>query len=111
MATYCNADVPTTPIDWSSPTDIINGLTSVASTEIATALPTADLGLALGISLPNYDASLFVAGLEANNLLAALGDPLAANIGILPLPIGLEAAVIGEALATTAYNVLGGLVP
>ncbi|HZE14511.1 MAG TPA: PE family protein, partial [Mycobacterium sp.] len=90
---------------------IINGLTSVASTDIATALPTADLALALGVSLPNYDASLFVDGLEAGNLLAAIGNPIAADVGILPLPIGLEAAVIGEAFATTAYDLLGGLIP
>ena len=110
-ATYFNADVPITPIDWSSPTDIINGLTSVASTDIATALPTADLALALGVSLPNYDASLFVDGLEAGNLVAAIGNPIAADVGILPLPIGLEAAVIGGAFATTAYDLLGGLIP
>jgi hypothetical protein len=110
-ATYFNGDVPVTPIDWSSPTDIINGLTSVASTDISTLLPTADTATALAVSLPNYDASLFVDGLEAGNLLAAIGDPIAADIGILPLPIGLEAAVIGEALATTAYDLIGGLIP
>jgi hypothetical protein len=110
-ATYFNGDVPVTPIDWSSPTDIVNGLTSVLSTDISTLLPTADTALALAVSLPNYDASLFVSGLEAGNLLAAIGDPIAADIGVLPLPIGLEAAVLGEALATTGYELIGGLIP
>ena len=111
MATFANGDVPITPIDWSSPNDIINGLTSVVSTDFAVLQPTADTALALGATLPTYDASLFVDGLEAGNLLAALGDPIAADIGILPLPIGLELAVVGEALATTTYELIGGLIP
>jgi PE-PPE domain len=50
-------------------------------------------------------------GLEAGNLLAAIGDPIAADIGILPLPISLDLAVLGEALATTGYDLIGGLIP
>jgi hypothetical protein len=54
---------------------------------------------------------LFEQGLESGNLLAAIGDPRAADIGILPLPIGLDAAVLGEALATTAYDLIDGFIP
>jgi hypothetical protein len=110
-ATYFNSDVPITPIDYSSLTDIVNGLTHVVSTDVSTALPLFDTVLALGVSLPNYDISLFGQGLEAGNLLAALGDPIAADIGILPLPVGLDLAVLGEALATTGYELIGGLIP
>jgi hypothetical protein len=111
-ATYFNGDVPKTPITAdSSPTDIVNGITSAVSTDVSTLLPTFDTLLALGVSLPNYDISLFEQGLESGNLLAAIGDPLAADIGILPLPIGLDAAVLGEALATTAYDLIGGFIP
>jgi hypothetical protein len=60
--------------------------------------------------LPNYDISLFEQGLESGNLLAAIGDPLATDIGIRPLPIGLDAAVLGEALATTAYDLIDGFI-
>ncbi len=108
-ATYFNGDVLPTPIDWSSPTDIVNGLTNIVSTDASALLPTFDTFVALGASLPNYDASLFLDNLEAGNLVAALGDPIAADIGIAPLPIGLELAVLGETLASNAYQLLGGL--
>jgi hypothetical protein len=111
-ATYFNGDVPTTPITAdSSPTDIVNVLTHLVSTDASAILPAFDTLLALGVSLPNYGISLFEQGLESGNLLAAIGDPLAADIGILPLPIGLDAAVLGEALATTAYDLIGGFIP
>ena len=110
-ATYFHGDVPITPIDYSSPTDIVNGLTNVVSTDASTVLPLFDTALALGVSLPNYDISLFEQGIESGNLVSALGDPLAADIGILPLPAGLDLAVLGEALATTGYEFIGGLVP
>ncbi len=110
-ATYFNGDVPLTPIDYSSLTDIVNGLTQVVSTDASTVLPFFDTALALGVSLPNYDITLFEQGLEAGNLVAALGDPIAADIGILPLPLGLDLAVVGEALATTGYELIGGLIP
>ncbi len=109
--TYFNGDVPVTPIDYSSLTDIVNGLTHVVSTDVSTVLPLFDTVLALGVSLPNYDISLFEQGLEAGNLVAAFGDPIAADIGILPLPVGLDLAVLGEALATTGYELIGGLIP
>jgi hypothetical protein len=70
-----------------------------------------DTVLAFGVSLPNYDISLFEQGLETGNLLSAIGDPIAADIGILPLPVGLDLAVLGEALATTGYELIGGLIP
>jgi hypothetical protein len=110
-ATYFNGDVPINPIDYSSLTDIVNGLTNVVSTDVSTVFPLFDTVLALGVSLPNYDISLFEQGLEAGNLLAAIGDPIAADIGILPLPVGLDLAVLGEALATTGYELIGGLIP
>jgi hypothetical protein len=109
--TYFNGDVPLTPIDYSSLTSIVDGLTHAVSTDVSTVLPLFDTVLALGVSLPNYDISLFEQGLESGNLVAALGDPIAADIGILPLPIGLDLAVLGEALATTGYELVGGLIP
>ena len=66
-ATYFHGDVPITPIDYSSPTDIVNGLTNVVSTDASTVLPLFDTALALGVSLPNYDISLFEQGIESGN--------------------------------------------
>jgi len=110
-ATYFNGDVPTTPITvTSSPEDVVNILTGVASTDVSTVLPVLDTALAAG-SLPNYDASLFVSNLAAGNLVAAVGDPIVADIALAPFVIPLGLAPIAEALATTGYDLFGGLIP
>lgn len=55
LGTLAAAASPTSLL--SAPTDIVNTLTSVAATDFAAILPTADLGLALVTTLPLYDAS------------------------------------------------------
>ncbi|MDD4867888.1 MAG: PE-PPE domain-containing protein, partial [Mycobacterium sp.] len=112
-ATYFNADVPTTPITpASSPEDIVNILTGVASTNVSTVLPVVDSALAAVTSLPNYDASLFLGNLQAGNLLAAVGEPIAADTALIPFIAGIGGlAPVGEALVTTGYDVAGGLLP
>lgn len=110
-ATYFNTDVPTTPITLtSSPEDIVNILTSVASTNVSTVLPVVDSALAAVTALPNYDASLFLGNLQAGNLLAAVGDPIAADTALIPFIVGIGGlAPVGEALVTTGYDLVGGL--
>ena len=110
-ATYFNGDVPTTPITvGSSPEDIVNTLTGVASTDVSTVLPVLDTGLG-AVSLINYDAGLLLNNLAAGNLLAAVGDPIAANTALIPFVIAFGGlAPVGEALATTGYDLVGGLV-
>ncbi len=113
VATYFNADVPTAPITLaSSPADIVNTLTSVASTDISIVNPAVSTALAVGVSLPNYDASLFLNNLQTGNLLAAVGDPIAADTALVPFLVAIGVVLpIGEALATTGYDLVGGLVP
>ena len=112
VATIFNGDVPTTPITaTSSPEEIVNILTSVVTKDIEAVLPLQNLGTALGVSLPNYDASLFMDQLEAGNLLGAIGDPIAANLGLFLLPTGAGLAPILEATATTIYDLFGGFAP
>jgi hypothetical protein len=82
-------------------TDIVNTLSSVVSTDLGVLLPTADIGLAAITTLPAYDASLFVSGLDAGNLLDALGDPIAADLGLIPMAALVELGTIAEAAATT----------
>ncbi|HEU0190250.1 MAG TPA: PE-PPE domain-containing protein [Mycobacterium sp.] len=91
----------------SSPTDIINDLTGTASFDYSTALPFADGVVALLVSLPSYDASLFVDQLEAGNLLGAIGDPIAADIGMIP---GIAGLFMGEPLAIGAGGTLINLI-
>jgi hypothetical protein len=113
LATYFNGDVPTTPITLaSSPSDVVNTLTSVASTDIFLVNPVVDTAFAVGVSLPTYDASLFLNNLQAGNLVAAVGDPIAADVGLVPFYVAVGVVLpVGEALATTAYELVGGLIP
>jgi hypothetical protein len=91
-------------------TDIVNTLSSVVSTDLGVLLPTADIGLAAITTLPAYDASLFVSGLDAGNLLDALGDPIAADLGLIPMAALVELGTIAEAAATTIDD-LASLIP
>ena len=91
----------------SSPTDLINDLSATLSADYATLVPVADTINALLTSLPSYDFSLFTSELEAGNLLGAIGDPIAADIALVPFAIGYGAAApILEATAGTLINVV-----
>ncbi|WP_293052803.1 PE-PPE domain-containing protein [Mycobacterium sp.] len=95
ISTFAHGDVPVTAAN------IVDALTGTVSTDIATGLPLADAALALATTLPQYDASLFVDELAAGNLLAAVGDPLAADVALGPFALGfgllplVEAGAIG----------------
>jgi len=85
----------------SSLTDIVNALSSAASTAYGTLLPTADLANALVTSLPAYDLSLFL-----NNLsdpINAIGLPIAADTALI---IG-GGFVEFEVLADAALTIIG----
>ena len=113
VATFFNGDVPIAPITLaSSPADIVNTLTSVASTDISIVNPALNTALAVGVSLPNYDASLFLNNLQTGNLLAAVGDPIAADVALAPFLVAFGVVLpVGEAFATTGYELVGGLIP
>jgi hypothetical protein len=52
-------------------------------------LPIADVINALTTTLPAYDATLFFDQLQDGNLLDAIGLPIAANMALVPIAIGL----------------------
>jgi hypothetical protein len=112
-ATFFNGDVPVTPITLgSSPSDVVNVLTSVASTDVSIVDPALNTALAVAVSLPTDDASLFLNNLATGNLLAAIGDPIAADVALLPFLAAFGVVLpVGEALGTTAYELVGGLIP
>jgi len=91
ISTFANGDVPI------APSNFLDALTGAISTDIGVIKPLADSALALGITLPQYDASLFVDGLESGNLLAAIGDPVAADVALVPLALGFGLLPILEA--------------
>jgi PE-PPE domain len=88
----------------SPPADIINDLTSTISADYAALLPIADTINALTTTLPAFDASLFVDQLEAGNLLGAIGDPIAADVALVPFAIFLGAGPIIDAVEGTLLN-------
>jgi PE-PPE domain len=91
----------------SSPTDILNDLAGTVAADYAALVPIADTVDALLTSLPAYDASMFVDQLEAGNLINAIGDPIAADVVMLPFLLLLGTAVpIAEATAGTLVNLV-----
>jgi hypothetical protein len=102
-----NTGFPTSDVSLfsSSPTAIINDLSGTASADYATLLPLADTVNALFTSLPAYDASIFTDQLDAGNLLGAIGDPIAADIGLITFlgPVELVGSV-GVAAVGTLVN-------
>ncbi|OBI89389.1 PE-PPE domain-containing protein [Mycobacterium sp. 1245805.9] len=95
----------------SANTQIVGAATTAFSTAYATLLPTADITTAVLVSLPSYDLNLFLDGVNQMvngqplaGLVNAIGYPIAADVGLLPLLGGLEVAVLGEA----AYSIVTG---
>jgi hypothetical protein len=109
FATLGNAGVPV-----SSNGGIINTLTSVVSNDIAVVRPLLDTAVALGVTLPKYDAQLFVSQLQAGHLINAVGMPIAADFALAPYAVifGAVFPVVG-AVATTVTRLaeLTGLEP
>jgi hypothetical protein len=94
----------------SPPADLINDFTSTLSADYAALLPIADTVNALTTSLPAFDAALFIDQLDAGNLLGAIGDPIAANVALIPFAIFLGVGPITDAFEGTLLNI-AGLIP
>jgi hypothetical protein len=88
-------------------TDIVNALSSAAATAYSTLVPAADVANALLTTLPNYDLTLFLNGLEAGNLVDAIGYPIAADEALLPLAGLIDFAAIANAAQTIATDLSG----
>jgi hypothetical protein len=98
----------------SSTGGVVNTLTSVIANDLAVAKPLVDTALAIGASLPAYDAELFASQLAAGNLLNAVGLPIAADLALVPYALiaGAVFPIVG-AVATTVTQLaeLAGLEP
>jgi hypothetical protein len=88
-------------------TDLVNAISSAASTAYSTLLPLADIGNALLTSLPAYDLSLFTDNLSNGDLLDAIGLPIAANTGMETLFAGFGLAVIENAASQISADFSG----
>ncbi|BBX22530.1 hypothetical protein MTER_19410 [Mycolicibacter terrae] len=78
-------------------TEVLNALdlggSDTASDPFAQLLPLADVFTALTVTLPAYDVAVFLDQLEAGNLIEAIGLPIAANMALIPIAIGLGLGV------------------
>jgi len=91
ISTFAHGDVPITA------GNLLDAFTGSVSTDLGALLPLADAGLALGVTLPEYDATLFVDGLQAGNLLDAIANPIAADVALVPFALGFGALPLLEA--------------
>ena len=80
-------------------------LASTLSADYAALLPIADTINALTTSLPAFDASLFSDQLGAGDLLGAIGDPIAADVALIPFALFLGAGPITDAVEGTLLNI------
>ncbi|QUR67764.1 PE family protein [Mycobacterium spongiae] len=90
-----------------TPIEIVNGLTTIASDDYALLLPTADIGVALLVTLPMYNAGLFVSELAQGDLIDAIGLPIAATVGLTTIAGAVELATIGLALYGNVQTLQG----
>jgi hypothetical protein len=87
-------------------TNIVGTATTNLSTAYATLLPTADIAVALGVTLPSYDFNLFTNGIiqavngDPMGLVNAIGNPIAANVGLATVAGGFELIAIVNSLQT-----------
>jgi hypothetical protein len=94
---------PPAPVP-ATPTNIVNTLTSIASTDYAVLLPTADQLLSVAVSLPAYDATLFMSELAQGNLINAIGYPIAADVGLVSLGGLIEFISVAQAAISNVQD-------
>ncbi len=81
-------------------TKVADAISSATSTGYSLLLPTADIANTLFTSIPSYDVNLFLGGIaqaaggDPIGLLNAVGDPLAADTGLLTVAGGIEGLVL-----------------
>ncbi len=99
--------LPTIQSITSTNTNIVSTFTNDLSTAYAVLLPTADIVTAVGISVPDYDVNLFINGIgqalsgdPIGGLVNAIGEPIAADVGLVTVAGGIEFFVFQNALST-----------
>ncbi|WP_343601038.1 PE-PPE domain-containing protein [Mycobacterium sp.] len=90
--------------------NVVHALTAAVSTAYATVLPTADVVTTVLTAVPTYDFTLFAQGIDAGNLVEAIGQPIATDTYLLQLAAGFELFTIINQ-ATTIGGDLSGLLP
>ena len=88
-----------------TPQQVANTVGSIASTNYAVLLPTADIATSMVTSLPAYNAALFTQQLAQGNLVNAIGLPIAADVGLATVAGAVEFLVLTEAVVNTLKDI------
>ncbi|PJE21497.1 MAG: PE family protein [Mycobacterium sp.] len=88
-----------------TPQQVANTVGSIASTNYAVLLPTADIATSMVTSLPAYNAALFTQQLAQGNLINAIGLPIAADVGLATVAGAVEFLVLTEAVVNTLKDI------
>jgi len=88
-----------------TPQQIANTVGSIAATNYAVLLPTADIATSVVTSLPAYNAALFTQQLAEGNLINAIGLPIAADVGLATVAGAVEFLVLTEAVVNTLQDI------
>jgi hypothetical protein len=89
----------------SSPTEIINDLSATLSADYASLLPITDTVNTLLTTVPSVFTSFVTEQLADGNLVNAIGEPIAAGLGLVPFALLFGAGVpIAEAVGGTLVN-------
>jgi PE-PPE domain len=89
---------------------IVNALSDAASALYSALLPTADIVNALITTLPADDVSIFSYELAQGDLVDAIGLPIAADFGLVPMTGLFELAAVGEAVAFAGLDLISPFV-
>lgn len=87
--------------------DWLNALTGAASQLYSNVLPAVDVALSMAVSLPVFDANLFLEHLD--NPIDAIGLPIAATTAIGLLGPGIEFASILQSISGIAHEFSGAM--
>jgi PE-PPE domain len=100
--------VPAAPGD--GLTGIVDAISAAGSSLYSALLPTADIVNALLTTLPAEDASVFAYELGRGDLVDAIGLPIAADFGLVPVTGLFELAAVGEAVAFAGLDLISPFV-
>jgi hypothetical protein len=92
------------------PATPIEALTSILSNISFANSATENIDHSLFLTLPAYDASLFTEALQSGDLLGAIGNPIAAELGMGTVLGYVEATVLANETLNDLFD-LSGLIP
>jgi hypothetical protein len=88
-----------------APANLNDALTTILSTDNGALKATADLATALFSTLPAYDETLSENAVQSGNILDALGNPIAADLGLGSVLGWSEVTVLANALLEDVFDV------